>query len=105
MKIFENEYQGGGQKFGDKGPKVWGQTDKSSGTLDKSSETPDKSLGTLPLSDFAFFVLKIPKNAKSEGVVSPNFCWMSPNFCQVSPNFCRSVLELLVVCPRTFASP
>jgi hypothetical protein len=73
----EKKLSGRGQRFGEKRPKIRGQTNKNSGTTDKNS-------GTLPLSDFAFFSVFNTKNAKSDR---------------------GSVPELLSVCPRTVAPP
>jgi hypothetical protein len=76
----------GMQKFEDKRPKVRGQTDKSSGT-------PDKSSGTLPLSDFAFFVLKTPKNAKSNSGSVPELLSGVPE----PPDIYSGVPSLLIL--------
>ena len=72
-----------GQKFGEKHPKVRGQTDKSSGTL--------------PLSDFVFFVLKTLKNAKSDS--GSVFECLS-----IVLEILSDVLELLDVPPPYFCS-
>jgi hypothetical protein len=66
-----------------------GISERSAPKTLKVSERGAKISGTLPLSDFAFFVLKTPKNAKSDSDV-------------MSSNFCRSVPKLLDVFFQTF---